>query len=598
MAAALPIAVAAVVAGREAAAAAAVLVAGAAISFVSPALAAPWLALMLPVGYWHPELAGVQAPMLELAAAGAAAGYLAHLARAAQPPETGPAEWAFAAMLVGILISGLGPIDSAVWLHDAVFWGSLAVVFHAARTTLREPPARRRFLVAIAAAGLFEGVLALVQYAQASRERFSLLGGAIVYPQPEGTLQHPNALGPFLVVCLLLVLGAAVAWRGRSRATAAIVAAVLAAATVTPFSRGAWIALAAGGLTFIVGLRRFRLAAVLTGVMLTLGAILALFDRGPVGARLASLGSSDFTTLYGFRYELATRAAASIARHPLTGPGSFREVGTYVGRPTVATHPHDLFLGIAVSYGIPAAAAFAVLVGLVLAAAIRACSRPNVRVEAAAAAAAIVALLVDGLFEYPFWNEALAVLTVLVLAYAWAVDRSGAELRAYRSVRVELDPAPVSTIAVSVMMWSPEGQRRGASPPDRSVERQYGGERFMSTAEASAAGVSAAARERSIEAAPEGDRGASVRRAVRDRVSLGRNARVHGHANPLDADATRLPGRASPVPGRKTSQRTPQRQADRESQRAPGQQGHQRATAKRSRPASSQMQRTVLEEPT
>ena len=101
-----------------------------------------------------------------------------------------------------------GPKPNAVWAHDLVFWGSLFVVFVALRASLRSRAHRGRLALAIAVAGLSEAIYAIVQYAQAS-ERFSLLGGAIVYPQPAGTLRHPNALGPFLVVCLLLVVAAA-----------------------------------------------------------------------------------------------------------------------------------------------------------------------------------------------------------------------------------------------------------------------------------------------------------------------------------------------------------------------------------------------------
>ena len=92
-------------------------------------------------------------------------------------------------------------------------------------------------------------------------------------------------------------------------------------------------------------------------------AALALSGAGAIGARVSSLFSGEARPeLYDFRLDLVERAARIVADHPLTGLGDFEEVGVYAGRPDIATHPHNLLLGLAVFFGIPAALAFAGLV--------------------------------------------------------------------------------------------------------------------------------------------------------------------------------------------------------------------------------------------
>jgi hypothetical protein len=388
---------------------------------------APYLALLLPIGYWQPVVAGVTAPALEVAAVGAALGCLSGALRERLRPTLGRADLVYAAFAAAtVVLGGFAPQRQGAWLHNVFLWVALGVVFHFAAEDLRSRAARARLLIALGLAAVFEAVLALVEYVQASSDRFSLLGGAIVYPQPQGTLQHPNALGPFLVICLLLLAGGALAARGRWRKVAWVAVAVVAAGSVAPFSRGAWIALAAGSVAWAAAQRRPRRVITVVAAFVSVGVALAVFDQGAVGSRLASLGSRDFSTLYGFRFELAKRAAAAIARHPLTGAGDFHEIGMYAGRPTLATHPHDLALGIAVFYGIPAAVAFALLFAGAFGSAIRALGARSIalRGEAAGAVAALTALVVDGMFEYEFWNPTLTVLVVCLFAYATSLGRA------------------------------------------------------------------------------------------------------------------------------------------------------------------------------
>jgi len=210
------------------------------------------------------------------------------------------------------------------------------------------------------------------------------------------------------------------------------VVAVLLAGTIAPFSRGAWISLAAGIAVFVVAERRHRLlvGAAGAGLAVVAGAV-AVLDRGPLGERISSLFSGDAVSLYGFRATLVRRAIDVISHHPLTGAGRFLEQGLYAGRPTLATHPHDMLLGVAVFFGIPAALAFTALLALAVRAAWRAgrARDASLAAEGVGALAALTALFVNGLLEYHFWNSALTVEIVLLLILAVALGRAAKQGR-------------------------------------------------------------------------------------------------------------------------------------------------------------------------
>jgi hypothetical protein len=354
---------------------AALVGAGLLLATIHPVLVAPYLAFALPLGDWHPQFGGVQAPALEAAAVGAALGCVPRVfGLRGERIRPAAADVAFAALFAGVLLSGAGPAPKSVWAHNVVLWGALTIVFFVTTRAMRSGTARGLFLCGIAVTGAAEAIVTIVQYVEGSSGRFSRLGGAIVYPQPVGTLDNPNAAAPFLVICMLLLAGRALAERRVRRAVAASAAVVVGVGSLLPYSRGGWISLAAGLLAWSAAQRRARY---LIGMIVVLGGLLgaALVVGGTFGARLSSIGSRHFSSLYGFRLTLAGRAAHIIAHHPLTGAGVFHEVGTYAGRPTLATHPHDLLLGVAVFFGVPAAVAFLGVLLLALRGAARAALR-------------------------------------------------------------------------------------------------------------------------------------------------------------------------------------------------------------------------------
>ncbi len=399
------------------------LVAGA-VAYAQPFLLGSLVALALPAGGRFDVLHAQVAP-LEAVVGGGAIGYvLFHVVRR-ERPRLRAHHVLFAALPVAVALSGLGPARAPAQLRESLVWLAFGIAFHAVTTHGATRKRLSYLLVVLAVPALLESTLALVEYVSTWSQRFSLLDGAIVYPLPEGTLRHANALAQFLVFSGLAVVALALAERGRLRRLGIVVAVVGTPALVVTFSRGSWIALAAAALVFLLHPQTRK--PVLAGVLVSAAAAAGLaVNGGAIGARITSLFTPGTFVRSDFRVELAQRAASMVARHPLTGTGTFLEHGVYAGRADVATHPHDLFLGVAVFFGVPAAAVLGLLVLLGL----RACWRrahglpERLRLPAVGGLALLVALLVDGLFEYPFWEPSLTGIVVLALALPFALDES------------------------------------------------------------------------------------------------------------------------------------------------------------------------------
>ena len=404
------------------------------VAFGRPYLLGPFVALLLPVGERVHVLDADVAP-LEAVVGGGAVGYLAYVALRREPIRLRLADWTFLALLVFIALSTLGPVDDSDRVRELLFWGALGVVFYAVGAHVRTRRELTPLLVALAVATFFEATWALAEYLHGWSDRFSLLDGAIVYPLPQGTMGHSNALAQFLVLGALAVLALSLAERGTLRVIGFAAVGAGSLALLVTFSRASWIAMVVGLSVYLLD-RRTRVPALATGALVVVGAgALALFGGGAIGARISSLFSGRLGDLNDFRLELARRAARIAADHPVTGSGHFEEIGIYAGRPDLATHPHNVFLGLAVFFGIPAAFAFAGLVALALRAAWKTfrLHTDARRLTAVGFLAVLAAFLVNGLLEYPFWNPSLTALVVLVLAIAMTLERPRADSSASRA---------------------------------------------------------------------------------------------------------------------------------------------------------------------
>ena len=401
-----------------------------------PYLLGPFVALSLPAGD-AAHVLGAQVAPLDAVVGGGAVGYIAYLAIRNERPRLRVADWTFVVLLAFIALSTLGPVDDSDRFRELLFWGALGVVFYAVGAHLASRRDLKLLLVALAVSTLVEASIALFEYVDRWADRFSLLNGAIVYPLPHGTLGHPNALAQFLVLGVLAVLALALGERGALRGFGFLAAGVGSLALVVTFSRASWIALAVGVSVYLID-RRTRIPVLAAGAVAAIGATaLVVSDAGAIGARISSLFSAQTGNLSDFRLELVRRGARVAAEHPFTGSGHFEEIGVYAGRPDLATHPHNLFVGLVVFFGVPAALAFAALVVLAFRSAwrgFRMHAGPQ-RLTAIGFLAFLVAFVVNGLLEYPFWNASLTALIVLALAVAVTLDRDASEEPSWTGTR-------------------------------------------------------------------------------------------------------------------------------------------------------------------
>lgn len=249
---------------------------------------------------------------------------------------------------------------------------------------------------------------------------YAAIGGTD-YLRASGLFPDPHVAAFFLTLTLPLTIAMAVTAHGGRRALWSIGAVATAIAIAATLTRGAYVALAAGALITLClaaadVARRGRWKPLLWSVVVLACAAYAV-AASPLGQRAASV-VGDYDTSIGERLAIWRDAANIISAHPFSGVG----IGNYpltVAPTAIYRDPyyaHSLYLDIAVEAGIPAAAAFTVLL---LIAAWRLAIRHG-GPDGTAGAVAILMLCVHGMFDTPLWSVHVLPLLMLLLAAAAA----------------------------------------------------------------------------------------------------------------------------------------------------------------------------------
>ncbi len=249
----------------------------------------------------------------------------------------------------------------------------------------------------------------------------------------QGDMRSPQFF--LCALCVLLAAGQTPEVR-RGRAVRAVLLAILAAALVLHFKRGAWLSFGGAALILAVSLRRFRPLI----VALAMAVVLALLPAGQ--ARLRALAREWTGDVRGGRHELWRRAVpALLERHPWgLGYGGMtnRDLSRHVPRvEPKLNHLHNNLLQILVEMGPFGAGVW--LGWMIAALALLANARRRLAAAghpqawlAAGVLAAFCGLLLQGLVEYNFGTGLIRMLFCLWLGaalvlHAAARDRSGAE---------------------------------------------------------------------------------------------------------------------------------------------------------------------------
>lgn len=196
----------------------------------------------------------------------------------------------------------------------------------------------------------------------------SMFGGAVVISRAEGVFPHPNDLGAFGAILLMVALGwtfGARSWIARALGLAA--APVASLALILSLSRGAWVGTFLAGLLFLVLLPQARRALLVAGLAaVLLGSIaLATVDLPDVPQvevvreRLETF-ANPADNPYDNRPAIYREALREIRSDPWTGqgPGNFPEASARAASPsrTVgAIHAHNVMLTVASEVGLPGA---------------------------------------------------------------------------------------------------------------------------------------------------------------------------------------------------------------------------------------------------
>jgi O-antigen ligase len=281
-----------------------------------------------------------------------------------------------------------------------------------------------------------------------------------VATRPFGSLGQPNFLGAYLACVVPLAAFAAVsAARARRRSRAALLAglsALFAGLCVLSLSRGAWLALLAGGAVLAIGwwragertgalalLAAAAVAPVAAAVVVALdvGAARELLHEG-VGWRLASLSALAGET----RIHLWEAAWRMFLDHPLLGAGldcfvvefdRYRTPAYWLAEWNAGpTRAHDSILQIAATQGVAGLAAYGLLIAGIAAGARSAWAAGDAgrRAFAAALGAGLAAFVVQGLFGFTF--SALGALAVTLAALLAPARARTAEIAPARGAGV------------------------------------------------------------------------------------------------------------------------------------------------------------------
>lgn len=138
--------------------------------------------------------------------------------------------------------------------------------------------------------------------------------------RPHGTFWHPNVLGMFCALLLVMAVALAAHARGRTRAVLVVTIAVLGAALVASAARGPWLAALAG--LVVVALIQDRrllpaLAACLAGVVLLVPSVMSR-----IGELSTPYGAADAPeSSLAWRFTHWGDALGLVPRNPVTGTG-------------------------------------------------------------------------------------------------------------------------------------------------------------------------------------------------------------------------------------------------------------------------------------
>jgi O-antigen ligase len=458
--------------------------------------------------------------VLEIAGALAFLGWMLAGGRCARPVVAGALALLATTVLSAVVAVASGPAGAPYAVAALARWGALFGIACGAAIAAGDPQARRTLLEAVTGAAAVVSAIGLVQH---------LYPSAIAMPvisAPGATFGNRNMAGEAVAMSLPLGIGALLSTRGRQRRTAiGLSLAIELVYLAVTRTRGAWLGGAAGVLTVIALLRprlsrRGLAVAGAAGALAVLGALLPgrviprdVGDRkrAASGVEVAEWSFDPRSTAVRTRLGFWRRSLLMWRDHPVlgVGPGNWPVLFPRYAEPGAAREgaltatlaprqAHNDFVERLTETGVLGFAGFLVLVaGTAIATRRRlATGDADARPAVAGAAGALVALLAEGITEFPLDMPATVMLAGVALGLI-AGERPrltagvpGSELRPARAVGAAVAALLVlgalvraeRQVRVSYWLGRAEGELHAAADREAAGRAMPALERAASTA--------------------------------------------------------------------------------------------------------------------
>jgi len=271
-------------------------------------------------------------------------------------------------------------------------------------------PRARIVVLALCVSGCLLSLLGLWQY--------FVDRGYDINERIQATLSHWMTFSGLVALTGCLLLGFVFEDRGRFRLVGWAAVLPLGVLLLT-YTRSVWVGTLAAVILYLC-LRRPK------GLLVLVPVLVAVFFLLPAEIRHRVVSIGDLTDPTTRDRVAMTRSGLHMVHdHPLfgVGPDMVKRLYPQYRDPqavrALVPHLHNNALQLAAQSGLPAAAAYLALVGIVLAAAIRKLrreTRPDRAALLAGALLAVTALTIAGFFEYNFGDTEVEMATLLVMA--------------------------------------------------------------------------------------------------------------------------------------------------------------------------------------
>jgi len=346
-----------------------------------------------------------------------------------------PADLYALLFFVLILFGGIFTFGGMASFRSAFVFCVLGLMYFAVTALIRNEEWLKRVLSAFMASscvvsvvGIAEWVLNKQSKLWQDNEVFSALAGRVV-----SFWSNPNVLACYLLVAFFVSFGCMIGRKNKKMKFLAFLAFLLSAVCLLlTWSRGAWLSVA---LVFVATLLILSHKAIPWVVFLIAAGVTAFFFLPDTFVeRVSSIVTfSDSSVLY--RINIWKGCAALIRSCFMTGVGvgdvAFAEAyGDFaLSGIESAPHAHNLFLQITIELGIAGLLVFAILILMLVRSSFSLFRKRSFRhfssVSGLACLSALIALLINGMTEYIWYNNRIYLLFWLVAGLITAIRRIG-----------------------------------------------------------------------------------------------------------------------------------------------------------------------------